>query len=63
MKRIIFTQILFTLFIFFTSLYAQWARTYGGSNKDGAFSIQQTSNGGYIVAGGTESFGAGSKDI
>lgn len=27
----------------------------GGSNWDGAYSIQQTSDGGYIVAGGTGS--------
>ncbi len=32
-----------------------WERTYGGSNWDGAYSIQQTSDGGYIVAGGTGS--------
>ncbi|NIA10540.1 MAG: hypothetical protein GWP10_12620, partial [Nitrospiraceae bacterium] len=39
-----------------------WARTYGGSKDDWANSIQQTSDEGYIVAGGTYSFGAGSKD-
>jgi hypothetical protein len=39
---------------------AQWAKTYGGSDLDFAYSIQQTSDGGYIVAGGTSSFGAGS---
>lgn len=37
--------------------YAQWAATYGGNDIDGATSIQQTSDGGYIVAGGTKSFG------
>jgi hypothetical protein len=40
-----------------------WAKTYGGTNYDDAFSVQQTSDGGYIVAGGTESFGAGRSDI
>jgi hypothetical protein len=39
-----------------------WARTYGGSNVDGAYSIQQTTDGGYIVAGNTDSFGAGDSD-
>jgi Leucine-rich repeat (LRR) protein len=29
-----------------------WAKTYGGSGLDFAYSIQQTSDGGYIVAGG-----------
>ncbi len=41
----------------------QWAKTYGGGSYDHAFSVRQTSNGGYIVAGQTNSFGAGSSDI
>jgi len=40
-----------------------WAKTYGGTSWDEAFSVQQTSDGGYIVAGYTISFGAGSYDI
>ena len=40
----------------------EWANTYGGSSYDQAYSIQQTSDGGYIVAGYTDSFGAGSYD-
>jgi hypothetical protein len=42
---------------------SQWANTYGGSSDDYAYSIQQTSDGGYIVAGYTESFGAGYADV
>jgi len=41
----------------FLSLHAQWAKTYGGAGKDEAYAIQQTGDGGYIVAGMTESFG------
>jgi hypothetical protein len=41
----------------------QWAKTYGGIDFDYASSFQQTSDGGYIVAGFTESFGAGGEDI
>jgi hypothetical protein len=41
----------------------QWAKTYGGTNEDRAYSVQQTSDAGYIVAGYTSSFGAGGYDI
>jgi len=41
----------------------QWAKTYGEANWDYGYSVQQTSDGGYIVAGGTDSFGAGNWDI
>lgn len=41
----------------------EWQRTYGGSLDDGAALFHQTSDGGYIVAGHTESFGAGEHDV
>jgi hypothetical protein len=41
----------------------QWAKTYGGTGDDRAYSVQQMSDGGYIVAGWTTSFGAGSRDF
>ncbi len=39
-----------------------WQRTYGGSDSDVAYSIQETSDGGFIVAGSTYSYGAGNND-
>ncbi len=39
-----------------------WTRTYGGASVDEGYSVQQTSDGGYIVAGETYSFGAGAMD-
>jgi uncharacterized delta-60 repeat protein len=45
------------------STASYWAKTYGGSDDDKAWSIQQTSDGGYIVAGYTNSSGAGLHDV
>jgi hypothetical protein len=41
----------------------QWSRTYGGTNEDRSSSVQPTSDGGYVVAGYTRSFGAGGADV
>jgi len=39
-----------------------WDKTFGGINNDAGLSARQTSDGGYILAGGTESYGAGGND-
>jgi len=41
----------------------QWTKTIGGENDDRGLSLIQTSDGGYIIAGYTHSFGAGGKDV
>jgi len=58
MKGKIFALIILLNFAFSPALYAQWARTYGGSKDDRTNSSLQTSDGGYIVFGSSESFGS-----
>jgi len=41
----------------------EWIRHPGGDSADAGYSVQQTDDGGYIVAGFTESFGAGWYDV
>jgi hypothetical protein len=42
---------------------ADWEKTFGGIEDDAAYSVQQTKDGGYIIAGETASFGAGKSDV
>jgi hypothetical protein len=41
----------------------EWTQTLGGTSKDVATSVQQTNDGGYVLAGYTISFGASKEDV
>ncbi len=40
----------------------EWNTTYGGTEYDNLWSVVQTADGGYVLAGNTESYGAGNRD-
>ena len=40
-----------------------WTKTFGGNDADFVSSVQETADGGYIILGSTESYGAGNRDI
>ena len=41
----------------------EWNRTYGGAGAEAAFVVIQTADGGFAIAGWTDSYGAGDNDI
>jgi len=59
----IFIFIVFMMQFSAINVYSGWFKHYGGTNDDGGKSIQQTSDGGYVVAGYTESYTYGNEDF
>ena len=43
--------------------FTRFTKTFGGPNTDVGYSVQKSSDGGYIVAGETQSFGSGGSDM
>ena len=70
MKRIPLIPLTIALLVSFISMSCgqapystAWSQTFGGSDLDAGWPVQQTSDGGYIIAGLTASYGAGNRDI
>jgi hypothetical protein len=63
MKKIIFTFLFFNFNFLITTAQPQFQKTIGGTNHDCAYSIIQTTDGGFALAGYTYSFAAGYQDM
>ena len=55
MKRLLFSVILLSNYVLISAQNIEWAKCYGGTGFDMANSVQQTTDGGYIIAGSSTS--------
>ncbi len=62
-SMLIFVLFSFSLIISVWASSMMWSQTYGTEEAEMAYSLVETSDGGYALAGYAESFGAGSKDF
>jgi len=64
-SKLFFISIVLLFLCLFSAdkVFPGWFKHYGGTQEDSAWSIQQTSDGGYIVAGSTYSYSHGSYDF
>ena len=66
MKNVIL--ICYVIFFAMSNVFSQvsdtiWTKVFGGPGYDEGSSVQQTSDGGYVICGSTGSYGAGSNDL
>ena len=59
MKKVSLLLLFITTAILQSQVNTLWTNTFGGSMYDAGHSVQQTSDGGYVIGGETNSFGNG----